>query len=1164
MPRVAPAVFLSYARKDGEEFATALRKRLADEAPEIALWQDRSEMEGGVGWWRQIEDALDHVKFLVIVMTPHALVSEMTRKEWRCARQRGVLVYPVKAAPDAELDYASLPRWMSKAHFFDIGQFTGGKWHDTKEWQTFVNYLKSDREPVRVPFMAPDPPAGFVPRDREFDELLPLVIGPAHGEPVAITTALQGAGGYGKTTLAIAVCHDERVVEAFDDGVLWASLGQTPHLVDELAKLYEALAGQRPVFLDVPHAAAKLAEKLEYRHCLIVIDDVWERAHLEPFLKGGPQCTRLVTTRRLDLVASLPRVRVDQMTAAESTRLLGMALEPQSVGETGLAMLAERLGEWPLLLKLAAGMIRKRIARGDSSAGALDHVTRALDKRGVTAFDQADAAQRDAAVRRTVAASLDQLSADDRRRLHELAIFPEKTAIPLTTLERLWELDDLETAECAGRLDDVALVMLDLRRGVIALHDVMHSYLQQELHDSRSVHARLVTAYGEVGSLPDEYAWRWFPYHLVQAGQAEELRALLLRPSWLDAKLRAIPAEALVRDFDLVSGDADLDAVQSALRLALPALGDGGDQLWEQLLGRLPRGHSPRLDAFQSDLVRAAPPRRLRARWPNLESAGGDLIQTITGHTAWVAGVVLLADGRALSWGGDSTLRLWDLNSGEDRVLDGHTDPVTGVVLLPRGRAVSWSEDRTLRVWDLATGESTTLTGHRMAVTGACSVPRELLLSWGTDGPLRLWDLATGEVRVLSGHTGPVRGARLLADGRVLSWSDDGTLRNWDLATGQARVFSPDDGWVSGALVVSEEVVSWGAGRTLRLWDLATGEARALERHEDRVRGALELPDRHVLSWSDDSTLRVWDLAGLVSRTLRGHRGAVTGAALLDDGSVLSWGSDRTLRLWDLTNARGRIHGRILTQRDEKVSGALSLGAGRALTWSLDELCHWDLAKGESHTLTGHERPVRGALPLPNGRALSWGDDASLRVWNVATRARRAFVGHEDFVIGAHWLAGGRALTWSRDTTLRVWDLATGHARVLSGHKDEVNGAFSLLEERVVSWSQDGTLRAWDLASGDGRVLGTAWRLGQRRAAGAGRSGPLVGPRTRAAPLRSDHGPQPGSCRARGSRSRRAAAAARSRALLEPRPVRCESGISRRWMRESSRGTGAPCPAPAS
>ena len=51
-------VFISYARQDGEAFATALRRRLEKEESEITLWQDRAGMEGGIGWWKQIEDAI--------------------------------------------------------------------------------------------------------------------------------------------------------------------------------------------------------------------------------------------------------------------------------------------------------------------------------------------------------------------------------------------------------------------------------------------------------------------------------------------------------------------------------------------------------------------------------------------------------------------------------------------------------------------------------------------------------------------------------------------------------------------------------------------------------------------------------------------------------------------------------------------------------------------------------------------------------------------------------------------------------------------------------------------------------------------------------------------------------------------------------------------------
>src|SRR5262245_29005727 len=111
-----PGIFLSYARADGETGAAELRGRLVREAPDILSKQDRLCLEGGVGGSKQITGAIDPVEFLVLLMTPAAVASGNVQKEWRYARQQGVCVYPVKGAPDSELQFDRLPRWMSKAH----------------------------------------------------------------------------------------------------------------------------------------------------------------------------------------------------------------------------------------------------------------------------------------------------------------------------------------------------------------------------------------------------------------------------------------------------------------------------------------------------------------------------------------------------------------------------------------------------------------------------------------------------------------------------------------------------------------------------------------------------------------------------------------------------------------------------------------------------------------------------------------------------------------------------------------------------------------------------------------------------------------------------------------------------------------------------------------
>src|SRR6266568_5615503 len=311
----APRVFLSYARTDGEPFATELRQRL--EAEHIPLWQDRVGLEGGKDWWLQITEALDVVEFLVLVMTPAAMGSETVRKEWRYARQQGVCVYPMIGAPD--LDFNSMPHWMRSAHFYDLDY----------EWQKLVNDLNTRCQQPRVPFMVEDLPTDFVPRPQEFEALIDRLLDQQREEPVAITAALRGAGGYGKTTMAKAICHDERIQQAFDDGILWVTLGEHPsNLVGKVEDLIYILNQERPGFTGIDAAGARLAELLAERDILLVVDDVWEAIHLKPFLQGGTRCARLITTRNEDVLPANARSQiVDAMHSGEAIQLLSFGLQ---------------------------------------------------------------------------------------------------------------------------------------------------------------------------------------------------------------------------------------------------------------------------------------------------------------------------------------------------------------------------------------------------------------------------------------------------------------------------------------------------------------------------------------------------------------------------------------------------------------------------------------------------------------------------------------------------------------------------------------------------------------------------------------------------------------------------------------------------------------------
>jgi hypothetical protein len=172
------------------------------------------------------------------------------------------------------------------------------------------------RADLRRPWMAP-PSDRMVERADVADQLLDALVSPVSGE-VGLVTALRGAGGFGKTTLAIWACHRPEVGRRFPGGLLWVTVGQEIRGADLAVRINDlafALDGQRPAITDPNAAGAELGRLLDGREpVLLVVDDVWDESQLQPFRIGGRRCTRLVTTRIPDLLpATTMSLRVDVM-----------------------------------------------------------------------------------------------------------------------------------------------------------------------------------------------------------------------------------------------------------------------------------------------------------------------------------------------------------------------------------------------------------------------------------------------------------------------------------------------------------------------------------------------------------------------------------------------------------------------------------------------------------------------------------------------------------------------------------------------------------------------------------------------------------------------------------------------------------------------------------
>jgi len=110
-----------------------------------------------------------------------------------------------------------------------------------------------------------------------------------------------GMGGSGKTTLAIAICHDPEVQGRFKKRIVFGTVSKSPNILELLGRMWvNIVGGGKPNFLSIDDARIQLQGKLcemEPQPTLVVLDDVWSKSDLEKLTFKREGYTFLITTR---------------------------------------------------------------------------------------------------------------------------------------------------------------------------------------------------------------------------------------------------------------------------------------------------------------------------------------------------------------------------------------------------------------------------------------------------------------------------------------------------------------------------------------------------------------------------------------------------------------------------------------------------------------------------------------------------------------------------------------------------------------------------------------------------------------------------------------------------------------------------------------------------
>ncbi|HAC64485.1 MAG TPA: hypothetical protein DCF68_13335 [Cyanothece sp. UBA12306] len=495
----------------------------------------------------------------------------------------------------------------------------------------------------------------------------------------------------------------------------------------------------------------------------------------------------------------------------------------------------------------------------------------------------------------------------------------------------------------------------------------------------------------------------------------------------------------------------------------------------------------------------------------------------LIGHQDAVNSVSFSPNGQLIATASsDGTLRIWDWQGRQKKLINGHQGNIYRVVFSPDGKSIATaSQDNTAKLWNLQGQELVTIKGHDSSVYSIAFSPNgKYLLTTSRDNTARIWNLQGKQLAILKSHEKSIDHGLFSPDSqRIATASRDGTVKVWNnqgklLKTLKDNVnsfysvsFSPD----------SQRLAASAKDGTVKVWDNQGKLLLNLKGHQELVKNVTYSKNgQWIATASSDGTARIWNSQGVEVKVFRGHQDPVYDVAISTDGqSLATASSDGTVKLWQVNSTTKQgfktinnyVTAMSLSSNDQLL--AIASENGQVYLWNLqgEKILEFEAHNSGINSLNFSYNGQKIVTADNNGWVKLWDKqgnllmklfDDSVRIYDVSfnpdgnllaigTRSGEVwlwdinnfspklinkFNAHQETIYQIKFSSDGQSIaTASSDKSAKLWDLQGNLQQEFLGHKDQVNDlAFSPDGQYLLTASKDSTSKLWDL---QGNILKT-------------------------------------------------------------------------------------------